>query len=87
MDLLALRLDKPETWWRRVGELGLILGEDHYLDAIGTGAQITVFDSPVAWLRGNCAGACILDDCEARWSAERHTEDEAALDDWWRAAS
>ncbi len=86
-DLLALRLDQPETWWRRVGETGLILGEDHYLDAIETGAQITVFDSPLAWLRGNCAGACILDDLKARWSAERYAEDEAALADWWRAAS
>ncbi len=87
LDLLALRLDQPSTWWRRVGEQGLVLGEDRYLDAIETGAPIKIFDSPVAWLRGNCAGACILDDCEARWSAERYAEDEAALADWWKAAS
>ncbi len=87
LDLLALRLDQPEMWWRRVGEADLILGEDHYLDAIETGAPIKIFDSPVAWLRGNCAGACILDDCEARWSAERRAEDQGALEDWWRAAS
>ncbi len=87
LDLLALRLDQPETWWQRTGEPDLILGEDHYLDSIETGVPITVFDSPVAWLRGNCAGACILDDCDARWSAERYAEDEAALATWWRAAS
>ena len=87
LDLLALRLDQPKTWWRRVGEPGLVLGEDHYLDAIGTGAPIKVFESPVAWLRGKGGGTCFLDDCEARWANDRLAEDEAGLDDWWRAAS
>ena len=32
LDLLALRLDQPETWWWRVGEPGLVLGSDN-LDA------------------------------------------------------
>ncbi len=86
LDLIAFRTDDPGRWWHRIGEPDLILGEDHYLDSIETGVPITVFDSPVAWLRGNCAGACILDDCAARWSAERYAEDEAALADWWRAA-
>ncbi len=87
LDLLALRLDKPSTWWHRIGEPGLVLGEDHYLDATETAAPLKVFDSPIAWLKGNCDGAVFLDDVEARWSAERYAEDEAALADWWRAAS
>ncbi len=87
LDLLALRLDKPETWWRRVGELGLVLGEDRYLEATQTSAPLKVFDSPLAWLRSGCQGSVFLDDVEGRWAAERFTEDEAALDGWWRAAS
>ncbi len=86
LDLIALRLDQPSTWWRRIGEVGLVLGEDHYLDAIETGVPVTVLDSPVAWLQGNCDGIVFLDDAEARWSAERFAEDEAALQAWWRAA-
>ncbi len=58
-----------------------------YLDATETAAPLKVFDTPVAWLQGNCDGAVFLDDVEARWSAERYAEDEAALADWWRAAS
>ncbi len=87
LDLIALRLDQPSTWWRRVGEQGLVLGEDQYLTSIETGAPLKVHDSPVAWLQGNCDGAVFLDDVEARWSAERCAEDQAGLDDWWRAAS
>ena len=34
LDLLALRLDQPSTWWRRIGEVGLVLGEDQYLTSI-----------------------------------------------------
>ncbi len=86
LDLIALRLDQPSTWWRRIAEVGLVLGEDHYLDAIETGVPVTVLDSPVAWLQGNCDGIVFLDDAEARWSAECFAEDEAALQAW-RAAS
>ncbi len=87
LDLIALRLDQPEMWWRRIGEPDLILSEDRYLDAIETGAPLKVFDSPVAWLRGICGGTCFLDDCEARWSVERYSEDEAALRARWEAAA
>ncbi len=87
LDLIALRLDQPSTWWRRIGEVGLVLGEDHYLDAIETGVPVTVLDSPVAWLQGNCDGIVFLDDAEARWAAERFAEDEAELQRWWRMAS
>ncbi len=87
LDLLALRLDQPSAWWRRIGEVGLVLGEDQYLTSIETGAPLKAHDSPLCWLQGGCDGTVFLDDCEARWSAERFAEDEAALADWWRAAS
>ncbi len=87
MDLLALRLDQPETWWRRIGEPGLALGEDRYLEAIATGASLRVHDAPLAWLRGGCDGVVFLDDVEARWTSERFAEDEAALQRWWGTAA
>ncbi len=87
LDLIALRTDDPGRWWYRMGEPGLILGEDHYLDAIGTSAQLKAFESPLDWLRGDCNGSVFLDDAEARWTNERLAEDRVALQDWWSAAS
>ncbi len=87
LDLLALRLDQPATWWYRLGEPGLFLGENHYLTAITCATPVKVFDSPLAWLRGGCDGAVFLDDVEGRWTAERFAEDEAALQRWWRPAA
>ncbi len=87
LDLLALRLDQPETWWYRIGEPGLVLGSDN-LDAAHTeGWLISLHRTPLDWLLAGCRGACLLDHCEAQLTAERFTEDEAALADWWRAAS
>ena len=86
VDLIAFRTDVPDKWWYRVGEPGLMLGEDHYLAAATEGVPLKVFDSPFAWLQGNCEGACILDDTEARWANERIADDDAALDEFWRAA-
>ena len=87
LDLIAIRTDVPEKWWYRIGEPGLILGEDRYLAAIETGTPINVFDSPVGWLQGECSGCVILDDAEARWANERLAEDDEALRDWWGLAS
>ncbi len=87
MDLLALRLDQPETWWRRVGEPGLFLGEDRYLAAVDVATSLKVYDSPLRWLQGGCDGTVFLDDVEARWTAERFAEDEAALKRWWGTAA
>ncbi len=86
-DLIAFRTDTPDKWWYRVGEPGLTLGEDRYLDAIAEEAPLKVFDSPLDWLRGNCGGTCFLDDCEVRWSVERYAEDEIALRARWEAAA
>ncbi len=87
VDLIAFRTDVPDNWWYRVGEPGLILGDDHYLDAIETSAPIKVFESPVAWLMDNCDGAVFLDDAEARCTAERFDQNEAALREWWGTAA
>ncbi len=87
LDLLALRLDKPSTWWRRVGEPGLVLGEDLYLDAVDQGTPLKVYSSPLSWLQRGCAGACFLDDAESRWAVERFDQDEATLREWWGAAA
>ncbi len=87
LDLIAIRTDDPGRWWYRMGEPGLILGEDLYLDAVDQGTALRVFESPVAWLRGGCDGCVFLDDAEARWTIERFAEDQVALQDWWRAAS
>ncbi len=87
VDLIALRTEDPSRWWCRIGEPGLVLGEGHYLDAIGTGAQLNVFESPLAWLHDGCDGCVFLDDAEARWTNERLAEDQVALQDWWRVAS
>ncbi len=87
VDLIALRTDDPGRWWYRTGETGLILGEDRYLKAIDRDMPLKVFESPIAWLRGDCDGCVFLDDAEARWTTERLAEDQVALQDWWRAAS
>lgn len=87
LDLLAVRIDAPDRWWARLGEAGLILGEDHYLAAVSEGEGVRVFDSPVAWLRGGCNGCVFLDDVEARWEMERQGEDDDALREWWEDAA
>ena len=87
VDLIALRTDDPGHWWYRLGEPGLILGEDRYLDAIERDMPLKVFESPVAWLQRGCAGACFLDDAESRWAVERFGQDEATLREWWGAAA
>ena len=40
VDLIALRTDDRGRWWYRLGEPGLVLGEDHYLDATETAAPL-----------------------------------------------
>ena len=87
LDLIAFRTDARATWWYRLGEPGLILNEDLYLDAIETGVPLKVFESPLAWLQGGCDGCVFLDDAKGRWVAERFAEDGAALDRWWGAAA
>ena len=87
VDLIALRTYDGSRWWYRLGDPGLILGEDHYLAAVTEEVPLMVFESPVAWLQGDCNGCVILDDVEARWTNERLAEDQVALQDWWEAVA
>ncbi len=87
MDLLALRLDQPETWWWRIGESGLVLGSDNLDLAHVEGRPISLHRTPLDWLRAGCRGACLLDHCEAQWAAERFAEDEATLRAWCGTAA
>ncbi len=87
MDLIAFRTDAPATWWYRIGEPGLVLGEDRYLAAVDGATRLKIYDSPLRWLQGGCDGTVFLDDVEARWAAERYAEDEAALQRWWEIAA
>ncbi len=86
-DLIAFRPDHPERWWHRVGEPGLILGEDRYLGAVDQSTPLNIYSSPLSWLQGGCAGVCFLDDAEGRWAVERFAEDEVALQWWWGTAA
>ncbi len=87
IDLIALRLDQPETWWWRIGEPGLVLGSDNLDLAHVEGRPISLHRTPLDWLRAGCRGACLLDHCEAQWAAERFAEDEATLRAWWGTAA
>ena len=87
LDLIAVRVDSPERWWYRVGEPGLILGEDRYFAAVSKSEAVRGFDSPTAWLRSNCDGCVVLDDVEARWTMKHLAEDDTALRAWWGIAA
>ena len=60
VDLVAVDLDHPERCWRRRGD-AVVLG-NAYLEIAGQECQpITVFKTPLSWLRAGGAGICILD--------------------------
>ena len=86
IDLIAWRPDDPTRWWYRTGE-GDALGIDNLDLAHTEGWPISFATTPLDWLRGDCCGAVLLDRCEVGWAGARHCEDEAALQDWWRAGS
>ena len=60
VDLIAVDVDHRTQFWRRCGK-ALVLG-DAYLEIAGQeGAPITVFKTPMSWLKAGGAGICILD--------------------------
>jgi hypothetical protein len=64
-DLVAVDLDRPDRFWRRRGD-AVVLG-NAYLEIAGeTCAPVTVFRTPMSWLRSGGAGICILDWNHAR---------------------
>ncbi len=86
IDMIAWRPDDPSRWWYRTGE-GDTLGIDNLDLAHAEGWPISLHRTPLDWLRAGCRGAVLLDRCEAGWTGRRDIEDEAALQDCWRAAS
>ncbi len=86
-DLIAWHPDEPDLWFYCFGLGRPILGEDHYLDAIESGAPLKVFATPLDWLRAGGEGCVFLDDVESRWAVERAAEDDATVRDWWGAVA
>ncbi len=86
-DMLAWRPNDPPCWWYHQGDVDLVLGIDNLDLAHTAGWPISLHRTPLDWLRAGCRGACLLDHCEAHWTAERLAEDEAALQAWWGTAA
>ncbi len=76
-DLVAVDLDHPDRFWRRRGE-ALVLG-NAFLEIAGReGEPITVFRTPLSWLRSGGAGVCILD---SGWTRELLLDHELIAED------
>ena len=82
-DLLAWHPDNPTRWHYRLGTPGAVLGSDNLDLAHSEGWPITFELTPLAWLRGNCRGAVLLEVCESHWRAEDDAEEDAASSTWW----
>ena len=59
VDLVAVDLDHPDRYWRRLGE-ALLLGVAYLEIASYEGEPVPVFKTPLSWLQGG-GGVCILD--------------------------
>lgn len=65
VDMVALRTEAPDRWWRRAGTVYAVLNL-HLLDlAHATGRSITLHPDPLSWLRAECCGACLVEWLEA----------------------
>ena len=65
VDLVAVDLDRPDRFWRRLGK-ALVLG-NAFLEIAGQeGAPVPVYRNPMTWLRSVGAGVIILDWAWAR---------------------
>ena len=59
-DLVAVDVDHPDRFWRRLGE-AVVLG-NAFLEIAGQECEpLPVFKTPMSWLRAAGAGICILD--------------------------
>lgn len=61
VDLIAWRIEQPERWWYRRGELGLVLGAIEIERARHFGHSLHLYRTPLNWLRARGRGACVLD--------------------------
>lgn len=60
VDLLAWCPDSPGQWWTRFG-LAVFAGEEAVERAAFLGKPLRLHETPMDWLRANCAGAVVLD--------------------------
>ncbi len=59
VDLVAVDVNQPDRFWRRHGE-ALVLGNAYLEIASQEREPITVFKTPMSWLKAGGAGICIL---------------------------
>jgi hypothetical protein len=60
VDLLAWFPDAPARWWTRFG-LAVFAGEEAVERAALFGKTLRLHETPLDWLRADCAGAVVLD--------------------------
>lgn len=60
VDLSAFRSADPTTWLLRTG-FGWALGLEHGLERLTWGDPVTLYVSPLDWLRAGADGLCVLD--------------------------
>jgi len=82
-DLIAWHPEQPTRWWYRLGTPGAVLGGDLLDLAHAEGRPNSFALTPIAWLRGDCRGAVLLETCEAHWRGEDETEKADATAAWW----
>ena len=82
-DLIAWRLEDPTRWTYRLGAPGAALGADNLDLAHSEGWAITFELTPLAWLRGDCRGACLLEVCESHWHSLDEAEQDTRTGAWW----
>jgi hypothetical protein len=71
VDLVALS-SQCEDEWALMRKASDFLGGDLLADAVLAGRrEVRLFSTPMAWLRGGCAGVCVLDWTPAALSALR----------------
>ena len=65
VDLVAVDVDRPERYWRRVGE-ALVLGAAFLEIAAHELEPVPVFKTPMSWIRSGGGGIVVLDWAYAR---------------------
>lgn len=60
-DIIAWTTDKPDQWYFRRGEHGLVLGDDNLGRADLFREPIRLHRTPLDWMRAAGDGACLLD--------------------------
>ena len=82
-DLIGFKLDSPDRWWRRRGDV----------DLLGTSnispwrlSPLTIHETPLSWLQAGADGICVINwgfDPIARLVAAGHLETETTAVKMW----